>query len=329
MNDKNRAHLLKHQTVLYQTLQKQLARPLALNVSSAHAAMIARVADHEKQMRSVSAIIARTVTDHEKLRRSVATIIARTVTDHEKLRRSVSAIVAGVVEREKLMCSVATTIARTAEAYQYWQKSTTLGFPNIIRSGLSIDSFPPLVPGQHYVPSPVSPTVTITDEVYEEIPPDTISTPWTESVLPKTNGKAADKRFFIGHGRSDCWKEFRDFIEKVLGLPHDEFNRVSTAGLAITERLRQMTDQVDMAFLIMTSENQYADGTWHARENVVHEVGLFQGVLGFKKAIILLEEGCEEFSNIHGLGQIRFPKGNIKAAFEDIRRVLKREGIIS
>jgi predicted nucleotide-binding protein len=70
------------------------------------------------------------------------------------------------------------------------------------------------------------------------------------------------------------------------------------------------------------------DGRLNARMNVVHEAGLFQGKLGFTRALILLEDGCEEFSNIHGLGQIRFPKGNIKAAFEDIRQVLEREGII-
>ena len=62
--------------------------------------------------------------------------------------------------------------------------------------------------------------------------------------------------------------------------------------------------------------------------NVVHEAGLFQGRLGFTKAIVLLEEGCEEFSNIQGLGQIRFPKGNIAAAFEEIRRVLEREDLL-
>ena len=63
--------------------------------------------------------------------------------------------------------------------------------------------------------------------------------------------------------------------------------------------------------------------------NVVHEAGLFQGRLGFEKAIILLEDGCEEFSNINGLGQIRFPKENITAAFEEIRRVLERENLIA
>ena len=48
--------------------------------------------------------------------------------------------------------------------------------------------------------------------------------------------------------------------------------------------------------------------------------------LGFKRAIILLEEDCAEFSNITGLSQIRFPKGNLMAKSEEIRRVLEREG---
>ena len=78
----------------------------------------------------------------------------------------------------------------------------------------------------------------------------------------------------------------------------------------------------------MTGEDEQTDGKVRARENVVHEVGLFQGKLGFSRAIVLLEEGCEEFSNIHGLGQIRFPKGNIAAKFEDIRAVLEREELV-
>lgn len=34
---------------------------------------------------------------------------------------------------------------------------------------------------------------------------------------------------------------------------------------------------------------------------LIHEAGLFQGHLGFEQAILLLEDGCEEFSNIYGL----------------------------
>jgi len=90
-----------------------------------------------------------------------------------------------------------------------------------------------------------------------------------------------------------------------------------------------MLDAAAFAFLVMTAEDEQFDGKVRARENVVHEVGLFQGRLGFARAIVLVEDGCEEFSNIHGLGQIRFPRGNIAAKFEDIRAVLERERIQS
>ena len=89
----------------------------------------------------------------------------------------------------------------------------------------------------------------------------------------------------------------------------------------------EMLDQADFAFLILTGEDEKSDGKLDPRLNVVHESGLFQGKLGFKKAIILREEGCEDFSNVHGLTAIRFPKGNIGAEFEEVRRVLEREGI--
>ncbi len=133
---------------------------------------------------------------------------------------------------------------------------------------------------------------------------------------------------FIGHGRSHHWRELKDFVSDRLALPWDEFNRVPVAGVTNITRLAQILDQSCIAFLVMTAEDEQADGNLHARMNVIHEVGLFQGRLGFERAIVLLEEGCEEFSNIQGLGQIRFPAGNISAIFEDIRQVLEREGIV-
>ena len=89
-----------------------------------------------------------------------------------------------------------------------------------------------------------------------------------------------------------------------------------------------MLSDCGFAFLILTAEDLHDDKTIHARENVIHEAGLFQGRIGWRKAIVLLEEGCEEFSNIIGLGQIRFPKDKIEGCFEDIRHVLEREGFI-
>jgi hypothetical protein len=134
---------------------------------------------------------------------------------------------------------------------------------------------------------------------------------------------------FIGHGKSSLWRELKDFIEDRLALFVDEFNSVPVAGIPTSTRLSDLLSAAAFAFLLMTGEDEQLDGKVRARKNVVHEAGLFQGHLGFDRAIVLLEEGCEEFSNIHGLGQIRFPKGNIAAKFDDIRAVLEREGLLS
>lgn len=136
-------------------------------------------------------------------------------------------------------------------------------------------------------------------------------------------------KIFIGHGRSRLWLELKDFIQNRLGLQWDEFNREPPAGKSTKERLEELLGAAHFALLIMTAEDEHADGTLHARENVIHEVGLFQGKLGFTKAIVLLEEGCKEFSNLTGITQIRFPKGNITAVYEEIRRVLEREGLLA
>jgi len=85
-----------------------------------------------------------------------------------------------------------------------------------------------------------------------------------------------------------------------------------------------MLTQSSFALLVMAGEDETISGDFKARDNVIHEAGLFQGRLGFEKAIVLLEEGCREFSNINGIEQIRFSKGNIKETFGDVVAVIRR-----
>ena len=159
-------------------------------------------------------------------------------------------------------------------------------------------------------------------ELYTELPNV------TQQTMNRDTMNNENKKIFIGHGRSHVWRELKDFIVDTLGLEYDEFNRISPAGKATSDRLKEMLKESSIAFLIMTGEDEQADGSLHARENVIHEVGLFQGRLSFEKAIILLEEGCEDFSNIHGITYIPFPKGKIETTFGEILRVLKRESIM-
>lgn len=149
-----------------------------------------------------------------------------------------------------------------------------------------------------------------------------------ETLLQVTQSPLNGKRIFIGHGRSPLWRELKDFIAERLELPWDEFNREAVAGYPTVGRLQSMMRQAAFALLVMTAEDEHADATLHARPNVIHEIGLFQGCLGLSRAIVLLEEGCSEFSNISGLSQIRFPRDDIAARFEEVRRILEREGLL-
>jgi len=149
--------------------------------------------------------------------------------------------------------------------------------------------------------------------------PKTVNAPQT---------RASRAIVFVGHGRSEAWRRLADYLEDHLGMEVVEFNRESMAGRTITERLEEMLTMVNFAVIVMTGEDETAMGTVRPRSNVIHETGLFQGKLGFRKAIILREEGCEDFSNIDGLIWLLFAKGKIEQTFVDLERALLREGVI-
>jgi hypothetical protein len=149
-----------------------------------------------------------------------------------------------------------------------------------------------------------------------------------ERVPTAATAPTLGKKIFIGHGRSLVWYQLKDFLRDTLELPCDEFNVEPAPGLTTTERLQAMLEDAALAFIVMTAEEHHVDGSVCARPNVIHESGLFQGKLGIRRAIVMLEKGCSDFSNIKGLTQIRFPKDDMRPAFEQVRQVLRREKVI-
>jgi predicted nucleotide-binding protein len=103
------------------------------------------------------------------------------------------------------------------------------------------------------------------------------------------------------------------------------FETGARAGHNVRDILEEMLDQSSLAFLVLTGEDETADARLRARQNVIHETGLFQGRLGFPKAIVLLEKGVEEFSNNAGIQHISFDKGHIEEIFGDVVATVSRE----
>jgi len=132
-------------------------------------------------------------------------------------------------------------------------------------------------------------------------------------------------RVFIGHGRSQQWRDLKDHLHDKHQILVEAYEVGARAGHTIRDILAQMLDSSTFACLVLTGEDETTDGRTLARQNVIHEAGLFQGRLGFSRAIILLEDGTEEFSNVSGVQQIRFSKNNIKETFGEVLATLKRE----
>ena len=170
----------------------------------------------------------------------------------------------------------------------------------------------------------VSSAKELLQEMIKEIDQDTHSS--TRAATSGESSQASAPAVFIGHGRSPLWLAVKSFLENDCGLHVVSFESESRTSESIVSILEQMLDQVGLAVIVLTAEDATADGHVRARQNVIHEAGLLQGKLGFKKVVILKQDGVEELTNLAGLQYISF-KDRIEQAFYDLGKVLKREGL--
>ena len=148
-----------------------------------------------------------------------------------------------------------------------------------------------------------------------------------ESRLPieRPNPLQTKPTIFIGHGQSPVWRDLKDHLQDKHDYKVEAYEVGARAGHGIRDILEEMLNKSTFAILVMTGEDETIDNEFQPRLNVVHELGLFQGRLGFGRAIMLFEKETQGFSNIQGIQQIRFSKNNIRETFGDVLATLNRE----
>lgn len=132
---------------------------------------------------------------------------------------------------------------------------------------------------------------------------------------------------FIGHGRSLLYLKVQNHLMQ-LSVDVKAYESEARSGQHIIDILRNLLDNCKFAVLVLTAEDETKEGGFRARQNVLHEIGLFQGRYGFDKAILLMEEGVEIFSNVAGLQYISFKGTQIEQTFTELERVLRREKVM-
>ena len=129
------------------------------------------------------------------------------------------------------------------------------------------------------------------------------------------------RRIFISHGRSADWHKVQSYLEKDIGIDTLELSQEVNRGRTVLQKLWEESNRCSYAVIVMTGDDQVTEGERpRARENVMHEIGFFQGRYGLENVCLLYEEGTNIPSNIHGLVYIPFPKSYIEATFAALRR---------
>jgi len=133
----------------------------------------------------------------------------------------------------------------------------------------------------------------------------------------------AARRVFITHGRSNDWRVVQPFIERDVGLQTIELAQEANLGRTIIEKLIDNAARCTSAVIVMTGDDVANEDEGRVRENVMHEIGFFQGHYGRNFVILLHEDGVNIPTNLAGVAYVPFPKGNIEAAFHVLQRELK------
>jgi len=150
-----------------------------------------------------------------------------------------------------------------------------------------------------------------------------------ESVATKPKKKSSGEGLvFIGHGRSKLWARLQVYLNDELGLKTLSFETEAHTSESIVNILEDFLTKASYAILVLTAEDETIDGRVRARQNVIHEAGLFQGRLGFSKVVLLKQDKTEEFSNVDGLQYIGFAGDQIEQSFYELQRALRKSGLI-
>jgi predicted nucleotide-binding protein len=237
----------------------------------------------------------------------------------------------GFLQKAKQKVPSIPNTLQVEDAGATWKFDTTDEFLAVYRPDIAGAYFDHIMKGYRFVlmfsavisntnitiQAPSRPEIEAIFNIFEEVLPG--------SLLATSEPPVQKPVIFIGHGRSVAWRDLKDHLQDKHDYEVTAYEIGSRAGHTIRDILEEMLAESSCAFLVLTGEDETSDGRLLARQNVIHETGLFQGHLGFSRAIVLLEDGAEEFSNLAGIQQIRFAKSNIKETFGEVLAVLRRE----
>jgi sugar/nucleoside kinase (ribokinase family) len=133
---------------------------------------------------------------------------------------------------------------------------------------------------------------------------------------------------FIVHDGNPQWQAVQRFVDVECGLRTFELSMLATSGAGTAMVMGDLLRRCGFAVCVLSVGDAPPGGRYRLDQDLVHQVGLFQGRYGFGRVALLAEEGCETFSNIAGLIRLDFPVGRVDAVLLELERMFVREGLL-
>lgn len=133
-------------------------------------------------------------------------------------------------------------------------------------------------------------------------------------------------KVFISHGHNPLAAlKITSFVRDRLHLEPVVLRELPDNGMTVVEKLEHYSKNCSFALVVLTADDTTREGGLRARQNVVHELGFFHGLLGRKKVLLLKQSNVEVFSNISGLIYKEFDGDDVERIYEDVRMAIESQ----
>jgi hypothetical protein len=152
-----------------------------------------------------------------------------------------------------------------------------------------------------------------------------LSTGFLQQSEPDGRLTAGQPGVVLAHDGDPQAVAVREFSEQHCGLRTYELNSASADEPELNAVLRESLDRCNFAICLLTTRDTT---TTRADQKLVYQAGVLQGRYGFGRVALLVEEGCDTFSNVAGLIRLDFPHGRVNSTFVELERMLERENLV-
>ena len=122
---------------------------------------------------------------------------------------------------------------------------------------------------------------------------------------------------FLSHDKHPLWQEVADFLELKMQHQVAALQDMPDDGRTNLALLDDITDECSFAVVIALANDS------RSRENLIHEIGFYQGKFGCENVLVLRQEGAADFPSISGIVSQEFKGNDIKTTFDRIKKEIE------